>query len=248
MLIRGWQKEQPVFIRKKTENAMTLDIATHKTILFQILKDIYADTSISPYIGFKGGTAALMFYGLDRFSVDLDFDLLDESQADYVFERVLKSVEKYGMLKEAHKKRFNLFIMISYDDRARNIKIEINLRAFGSQYEIKSYLGVSMQVMVLEDMFAHKLMAMHERMGVTARDIYDVWYFLTSRAPINKPLVESRSGMAFENLVQKCIDQLGKVDNKQILVGLGELINPRQKDWVRANLREEVIALLKMRL
>ena len=55
---------------------MTLDIATHKTLLFQILKDIYLDTSISPYIGFKGGTAALMFYGLDRFSVDLDFDLL----------------------------------------------------------------------------------------------------------------------------------------------------------------------------
>ena len=54
---------------------MTLDIATHKTILFQILKDIYSNTAISPYLGFKGGTAALMFYGLDRFSVDLDFDL-----------------------------------------------------------------------------------------------------------------------------------------------------------------------------
>lgn len=26
---------------------MTLDIATHKTLLFQILKDIYLDTSIS---------------------------------------------------------------------------------------------------------------------------------------------------------------------------------------------------------
>jgi hypothetical protein len=47
---------------------MTLDIATHKTILFQILKDIYSDTNISPFLGFKGGTAALMFYGLDRFS------------------------------------------------------------------------------------------------------------------------------------------------------------------------------------
>ena len=46
---------------------MTLDITTHKTILFQILKDIYSDTTISPFLGLKGGTAALMFYGLDRF-------------------------------------------------------------------------------------------------------------------------------------------------------------------------------------
>ena len=59
---------------------MPLDIATHKTVLFQILKDIYADTTLSPFLGFKGGTAALMFYGLNRFSVDLDFDLLDETK------------------------------------------------------------------------------------------------------------------------------------------------------------------------
>ena len=50
---------------------MKLDISTHKTILFQILKDIYSNTRIAPFLGFKGGTAALLFYGLDRFSVDM---------------------------------------------------------------------------------------------------------------------------------------------------------------------------------
>jgi predicted nucleotidyltransferase component of viral defense system len=59
---------------------MKLDIGTHKTILFQILKDIFSDTAISPFLGFKGGSAALMFHSLDRFSVDLDFDLLDDSR------------------------------------------------------------------------------------------------------------------------------------------------------------------------
>jgi predicted nucleotidyltransferase component of viral defense system len=63
---------------------MTLNIPTHKTILFQILKDIYSDTTIAPFLGFKGGTATLLFYNLDRFSVDLDFDLLDESKENYV--------------------------------------------------------------------------------------------------------------------------------------------------------------------
>ncbi len=73
-------------------------------------------------MGFKGGTAALMFYGLDRFSVDLDFDLLDADKKDSVFDSVLSIVKRYGTLKEANQKRFNLFFMISYEDKARNVK------------------------------------------------------------------------------------------------------------------------------
>ena len=227
---------------------MTIDISTHKTILFQILKDIYSDTSISPFLGLKGGTASLMFYSLDRFSVDLDFDLLDEERADHVFERVIAIVKDYGDLKESYKKRFTLFCLLSYDDKSRNVKVEINRRQFGSRYEIKTYLGVSMQVMLLEDMFAHKLMAMSERIDDTSRDIYDVWYFLQARYPINKAIVENRSGISFDELVCKCIGQLEKMDNRRILDGLGELLTPNQKDWARARLREETIALLTLRL
>ena len=59
---------------------MALDTAKHKNILIKILKDIYTDATISPILGFKGGTAATFFYDLDRFSVDLDFDLLGFGQ------------------------------------------------------------------------------------------------------------------------------------------------------------------------
>lgn len=227
---------------------MTLDIATHKTILFQILKDIYSDTSISPYLGFKGGTAAFMFHGLDRFSVDLDFDLLDDSQADFVFDRVTRLVERHGIIKEAYKKRFNLLIILSYEDKARRIKVEINRRQFGSRYEIKTYLGVSMQVMVIEDMFAHKLMAMYERINKTSRDIYDVWFFLKSRFPIHKGIVENRAQMPFDQLVNRCIDQLERMNNRHILDGMGELLTTNQKDWARARFKEDTIALLRLRI
>lgn len=227
---------------------MKLDITTHKTILFQLLKDIYSDTSISPFLGFKGGTAALMFHGLDRFSVDLDFDLLDESQEKVIFDRVIEIAQKYGAIKEAHRKRFSLFIRLSYEDRARSVKIEINRRQYGSRYEIRTYLGISMRVMVPEDMFAHKLMAMYERIDKTSRDIYDVWFFLKSRFPINTEIVEQRSQMPFNQLVQNCIAQLEKMSSRRILDGVGELLTPNQKDWAKAKLREETIALLKLRL
>ncbi len=227
---------------------MTLDTSVHKTILFQILKDIYSDTTIAPFLGFKGGTAALMYYGLDRFSIDLDFDLLDDSKEDYVFEQVIEIVKKYGTLKDSYKKRSNLFCLLSYEDKAHNIKIEINRRQFGSKFEVKTYLGVSMMVMVQEDMFAHKIMAMYERTGKTSRDIYDVWFFLKNRFPINKKIVEQRAGVPFDQLVEKCIKKLEKMNNRHILDGVGELLTEGQKDWARAKLKEETIALLKLRV
>lgn len=226
---------------------MTLDTSTHKTILFQILKDIYSDTTIAPYLGFKGGTAALLFHGLDRFSVDLDFDLLNEDEEEYVFERVLSIAKKYGTLKDSYRKKFNLFVLISYEDKAHNIKLEISRRQFGSKFEIKTYLGVSMQVMVPEDMFAHKLMAMHERIGKTSRDIYDVWFFLEHHFPINKSIVEQRAGTSYRELIQTCIKQLQELNDRYILDGVGELLTPSQKDWAKAKLRTETIALLELR-
>lgn len=225
---------------------MTINLTLHKTILFQILKDIYTDTNISPYLGFKGGTAAFLFYGLDRFSVDLDFDLLDENQEEIVLDRLMKIIEKYGKIRETHKKRFSLFCMISYDDKSRNIKIEVNKRQFGSRYEVKTYLGVSMQVMVLEDMFANKLMAMYERMNKTSRDIYDVWYFLKNRSPINIRIVENRSGHPFDQFLKLLIGDLEKLEHRKILNGSGELLTPNQKDWTKAKLIEETIAYLKL--
>jgi predicted nucleotidyltransferase component of viral defense system len=105
-----------------------------------------------------------------------------------------------------------------------------------------------MQIMVIEDMFAHKLMAMYERIGKTSRDIYDVWYFLKSRYPINKEIVENRAQMPFDQLVKKCIAQLEGMSNRHILDGVGELLTPSQKDWAKAKLRDETIALLNLRL
>lgn len=227
---------------------MTLDYSKHKNILLQILKDIFFDTSLSPYLGFKGGTAALMFYGLNRDSVDLDFDLLDESKEQEVFEKIKKIVANYGKIIDSRIKRFNLIVIISYDLKFQNIKIEINRRNFGSKYELKTLLGISMLVMVQEDMFSHKLMAMYERIGKTSRDIYDVWFFLKNNWPINKEIIKQRSDLSFKKVLQKCVEQLEKMNNRDILVGLGESLTESQKDWARVKLRTDTIFLLKVRM
>jgi predicted nucleotidyltransferase component of viral defense system len=224
---------------------MTLDYPKHKNILLKILKDIFSDTSLSPYLGFKGGTAALMFYGLDRNSVDLDFDLLDENKEQEVFEKIQKIATNYGKIVDSRIKRFNLVTVISHDLKSQNIKIEVNRRDFGSRYELKTLLGISMLVMIKEDMFANKLMAMFERIGKTSRDVYDVYFFAKNNWPINKELVENRAQMPFNEVLAKCAGLLEKMDNRHILDGLGEILTEPQKDWARAKLQTETIFLLR---
>ena len=85
----------------------------HKGILIRVLKDIYTDNTLGPALGFKGGTAAMLFYNLDRFSVDLDFDLLDVAREDEVFEKVGEIVGRYGTIKDQRKKHFTLFYRTS---------------------------------------------------------------------------------------------------------------------------------------
>lgn len=228
---------------------MMLDPITHKNILIRILKDIYTDSMIGPILGFKGGTAVYLFYNLNRFSVDLDFDLLDESKKEYVFEHVRTILQKYGAVKEAQIKRYTLFFRLSYKDNQQNIKVEINLRDFGSRYEVKSYLGISMKVMVQEDIAAHKMVAMVERMGKANRDIFDTYFFLQHNWPINERIIVHRTGLSMPDFLKKCIQELEGLSDRGILAGLGDLLGTQQqKDWVKNKLKSEVVFLLQLKL
>jgi predicted nucleotidyltransferase component of viral defense system len=230
---------------------MTLDTTAHRNILIHVLKDICDDIELRLALGFKGGTAAYLFYDLGRFSVDLDFDLLDPSKELVVFEKLKTILQKYGSVAEARQKRFSLFFLLSYENKihnAHNIKVEINRRDFGSHYEVKSYLGIPMNVMVREDMVAHKLVAMFERIGKANRDIFDVWFFLKNNWPINEIIIEKRTGMSIQQFLQKCIDSLEAMSDRGILSGMGELLDAKQKAWAKEKLRSETIFLLKLRL
>jgi predicted nucleotidyltransferase component of viral defense system len=227
---------------------MTINYVKHKTIFLQILKDIYSDVSIAPALGFKGGTAAHLFYDLNRDSFDLDFDLLQAEKAQEVFEKINHIVADYGRVLESSIKKFNLLNILAYDNVSQNIKIEVSRRNFGSSFEVKTLLGIPMLVMIPADMFANKLMAMLERVGKTSRDIYDVWFFLKHNWEINKEIVESRSGLTYKDALVACINEMEKMNNRNILVGLGEALTGPQKDWARAKLKSETIFLLKARL
>ena len=126
--------------------------------------------------------------------------------------------------------------------------MEINLRNFGSNYELLSLFGISMKVMVKEDLLANKLVAMFERINKASRDIYDVYFFLNKRWSVNKNIIEQRTNLKYESFIKKCIALLKKVNSNSLLFGMGELVNDKQKSWIKNSLIQETIFLLKLQL
>src|SRR3989344_9198398 len=143
------------FTRKKM-----VDNSRHRVKLLEILKDIYDDPQLRTALGFKGGTAAMLFYDLPRLSVDLDFDLLKEGREELVVDKLKKILANHGTLRETTKKRFTLFFLLSYELGERTIKVEISRRATESGFSPQTYLGIPMLVMNQEDMTAGKLSAL----------------------------------------------------------------------------------------
>jgi len=137
--------------------------------MLQILKDIFSDIELSNLLGFKGGTALMFFFDLPRFSVDLDFNLIDISKEEIVYDKVRKILLKYGTIYDEAKKFYGPIIVLDYGIGERKLKVEISNRLFDNHYEVKNLLGINMKVMIRQDMFAHKLCALMDRNELTNR-------------------------------------------------------------------------------
>ncbi|KKU32538.1 MAG: hypothetical protein UX48_C0054G0004, partial [Candidatus Azambacteria bacterium GW2011_GWB1_46_27] len=52
----------------------------------------------------------------------------------------------------------------------------------------------------------------------------------------------------FKGFLRKCVEALQKLPDRGILAGMGELLDDKQKTWVKVNLRKDTIFLLKLKL
>ncbi|OGM95110.1 hypothetical protein A2524_03420 [Candidatus Wolfebacteria bacterium RIFOXYD12_FULL_48_21] len=223
----------------------------HQLIMGQILKDIYEDTSIAPLLGFKGGTCAYFFYNLPRFSVDLDFDLLETSQEnqEVVYKKIIGILSKYGIIKDQWIKRYTVLVVLSYGDADHNIKVEINTRILVENirkyYEIKEYIGISMLVAKKEYLFASKLAALTSRTETAMRDVYDIHFFAKQHWDIDAMVIQSRTEKTVKEYLGECVVFIEQIKDSQVLRGLGELLSEKEKRWVKKSLKTDTIFMVK---
>lgn len=217
----------------------------------RILRDIYAEPMLAPMLGLKGGTAAYYFYGLPRFSVDLDFDLLDPSaETRRVTQRRTEDIAgQHGVVKESRVKRNTIFILLSYGDTDHNIKVEISTRTLlpeiRKHYELKEHLGISMLVAKRPYLFASKLAALTLRRETAMRDIYDVWYFASNNWDIDAGAVEAIVGKGIAEHLADCVALIERVKDREVLHGIGELLSEKDKTWIKEHLLSDATFLLK---
>ncbi len=223
-----------------------LDVNRHKFFLLQVLKEIYSDPELASSLAFKGGTALMLFHDLPRFSVDLDFNLTANSDEEVASAKLRAILVKHGTIRDEARKRNGMLLVLNYEDDGRNLKVEVSNRSYPDEYELRDYLGVSMNVMRLEYMFTHKLMALLDRNALTNRDVFDCWFCMKQRLVLRKSILDLRLKGTFEDYMDKAIEAVTAISGNRILDGIGELLDPELKNWVKTDLISEFASLAAM--
>ena len=223
-----------------------MDTNKHKFFMLQLLKDIFSDALLSSLLAFKGGTATMFFHNLPRFSTDLDFNLLDVSKQDVVYNKVRQILLRFGTIDDEAKKLNGPILVLNYGKGERMLKVEISNRQYDNHYETKTLAGTDIRVLTVPDMFAHKLCAMGERLS--PRDVFDVWFFLQQmHASVNENIIKERTGKTVSEYAAWCSQRVREASPKLLMQGLGEVIDDtRTKNFVKTRLIEETAQALEL--
>jgi predicted nucleotidyltransferase component of viral defense system len=217
----------------------------HENTMRNILDDIYSHKELSNLLGFKGGTACYFFYDLPRFSTDLDFNLLNLTKKETVFNLLPAILEKYGEITDKHIKTNTIFFYLSHTPQQSGIKIEISTRELEkiNNFELLEFYGTSYLVMKKQDIFANKLLALTNRHSATPRDLFDINFFFSQNWDISENIIQTISKQDLITYLNSLPDYIEKNFNqKNILMGLGELVNNQaQRDFIKNKLVSDTI-------
>ncbi len=231
-------------------NAMIskFSIEKHRQIMIKLLIAIFKDDILWKNLIFKWWTALYLFYSLDRFSTDLDFDLIFENFDNKLIISKLKPImEKFGSIKDLRIKKHTIFWLLSYWELEHNIKIEISKRWKSWGFESKNLFWKNILTMKLWDMTANKLIALTHRNKLANRDIYDIYFIFNNNLPINYKLIEKNTWYKYKDFIQMTINFLKKLPkNYNILDWLGLVLSNTQKNFVKKLLIEETISYLSI--
>ena len=226
----------------------------HKSHLHRLLAEIVDQPLLGQCLAFKGGTCAGLLGYLDRFSVDLDFDVVKDADP----------IE----LRNAFHQAFNLLgfaITLEYDQalffqlrypsspgKRSTLKVRASsLKIAANQYRVQHLVEIDrlMNCQTIETMFANKLVAVTDRYTqhktIAGRDIYDIHHFFVQGYAYRAEVILERTGLEPKAFFGKLVDFIkGHVTQTIINEDLNSLLPYRQFQQVRKILVPETLALL----
>lgn len=154
---------------------------------------LYTVSDLRRFLVFKGGTALYKFYNLNRFSEDLDFDVVGKRfDVDSLIKRILRNFELTGMQRTLHEKmehgnEINIRFAVRgplYDGSKGSMsRVTLNLSRRERPTEIHEKLLIAsyqempsfeLSVLDIKEIAAEKIRCIMTR--EKPRDIYDLWF------------------------------------------------------------------------
>lgn len=228
--------------------------AIHKAWLYRLLSEILDNPPLSQNLYFKGGTAASMLGFLDRFSVDLDFDLKDASLKESLRGQLHKIIRNLGLeIKDESKNALQFFLKYDAPPNARNtLKLDVNdyfPKTNDYLPQRLSEIDRTALCQTIETMFANKLVASVERFektgSVAGRDIYDIHYFFMRGYKYKPEIIEERRQSSVKEFFEKETGFINKEVNETVInQDLNSLVSAEKFAKIRKTLKQEVLIFL----
>ena len=174
---------------------------------------------------FCGGTMLRICFGLQRFSVDLDFWLVKAADKRALFKKIKEHLSRFYQVKDSADKFYTLLFELRSKDYPRSLKIEIRKEAKKVKteqaiaYSKYSNRQVMLNVVSLEDMMRAKIEALLSRKEI--RDAFDLEF-----------LVKKGIGLAAGPDELKCLlKAVGSFGKKDYSVKLASLLEEGQRKY-----------------
>jgi len=201
-----------------------LDLKKHEEFEMEVLDLLSKNGLLAPLI-FGGGTCLRLCYGLDRYSVDLDFWIKKEVPSGY-FAKLKDVLSQHYQITDHHEKHFSLLTEIKKEGYDRRLKLEIR-KEVGKPKQVdlsiafspQSSTQVRLATFTLEQMFLNKVDALLDRKEI--RDAYDLEFMVKKdRGLVNELSAEQRAEL------KQVIQGFSK---KDFSVKLGSLLDAEER-------------------
>lgn len=230
-------------------------LARHKAQLYRLLMEILDDPQLAAGCYFKGGTCAAMCGFLDRFSVDLDFDLAHDQDRIVIEKRLLYVFEKLDLeIKDRSQQVLQFFLKYPAPPGERNtLKLDVLPNETRSNQYTQVYLIDVDRYAICQTqatLFANKLVAPLDRFerngSIAGRDIYDIHHYFLQGYEYNPDVIEERRGNSSVDYLQELLLFIEKrITQTVINQDLNVLLEPRKFQQIRKALKAEVIMFIK---
>jgi len=232
----------------------------HEIQIQRLLSEILDDNYLAVNTFFKGGTCARMLGFLDRFSVDLDFDLREKADKKECRTRLYKIFRELDLeIKDESKKSLQFFLRYPGSGtlgEMNNLKLEILDKIYlSNRYEPKHIPAINRTAMcqTIDTMFTHKLIAPIDRQEsggkVAGRDIYDIHYFFSQGYSYRSEIIKERRGISVVDYFRQLEKFIGEnLTRKIIEEDLNTLLDYNKFIKIRKYLKDETLGFIKSEL